>query len=142
MRPSTKNGTTPNRLTTTTITGINTSTFGYSYDGNDNILVNNESGSPLSLVYDPANRKTTGISASGSFTFTFCPNGNLTGVSDSTGLTTLAYDKENRLSTQAQPDGTSATYGYQPDNMKRIELVSGTLTTLVWDGSNYLEGRQ
>jgi YD repeat-containing protein len=129
-------------MTAANITGPNANAFTYAYDGNDNILSNNESGSPLSLTYDPANRKTTGISATGNFTFTFDANGNLVGVSDPTGLTTMSFDKENRLAQQQQPDGTMATYTYQPDNMRRLELVSGTPTTLVWDGSNYLEGRQ
>jgi YD repeat-containing protein len=97
-----------NRLTSAGTTGPNAVALTYSYDGNDNILSNNESGSPLTLNYDPANRKTTGVSASGNFTFTFDNNGNLMLVHDSTGLTTMAYDKENRLvSQQQQVDGTA-----------------------------------
>ena len=131
-----------NRLTTTTVTGPNASQILYSYDANDNTLTNNESGSTLSLSYDSANRKTTGVSVAGTFTFTYDQNGNLVLVRDASGLTTMAYDKENRITSQYQPDGSSVTYSYHADGMKRSELVAGSLTTLVWDGEDYLQGRQ
>jgi hypothetical protein len=31
---------------------------------------------------------------------------------------------------------------YAADNMKRLENVDGSITTLSWDGSNYLGGKQ
>ncbi len=46
---------------------------------------------------------------------------------------------ENRLSTYLAP-GSSVSYTYSGDMLKRAEWVSGTPTTLVWDGQNYLEG--
>ena len=53
------------------------------------------------------------------------------------GLTSMGWDKENRLVLHQQ-GGSIATYGYSGDNLKRTELVDGSLTTLVWDGSDHL----
>lgn len=33
------------------------------------------------------------------------------------------------------------SYLYYTDNMKAVENVSGALTTVIWDGSDYLQGR-
>ena len=52
----------------------------------------------------------------------------------------MSYDKENRLSNHLQ-GGTSTTYTYSGDGLKRVENVAGSVTTLVWDGSDYLQGR-
>jgi hypothetical protein len=55
-------------------------------------------------------------------------------------MTTMLYDKENRL--QVHSSGTSvATYLYYTDNMKALEVVNGASRTLIWDGCNYLQGR-
>ena len=52
----------------------------------------------------------------------------------------MSYDKENRLS--VHKDGASvATYAYDGAGPKRLELVDGAATTLIWDGSDYLQGR-
>ena len=61
-------------------------------------------------------------------------------VIDPTGATTLTYDKENRLS-RHENGGTVSTYSYDGDGLKRAEIVAGAVTTLVWDGSDYLQGR-
>jgi hypothetical protein len=34
-----------------------------------------------------------------------------------------------------------ASYLYYTDNMKAVENIGGALTTLIWDGSDYLQGR-
>jgi hypothetical protein len=47
---------------------------------------------------------------------------------------TMSYDKENRLSVH-QSGASVATYAYSGDGLKRLELVDGVATTLVWDGS-------
>jgi len=36
---------------------------------------------------------------------------------------------------------TVTTYAYAGDGMKRSEQAAGTLSTLVWDGSDYLQAR-
>ncbi len=53
----------------------------------------------------------------------------------------MAYDKENRMSLHQQ-SGSTATYMYAADNMKRVENVDGSVTTLIWDGFNYLGGKR
>jgi len=55
-------------------------------------------------------------------------------------LTTMTYEKENRLVTYLA-SGTSVSYTYSGDSLKRSEWNAGTPTTLVWDGQDYLEGR-
>ncbi len=54
-------------------------------------------------------------------------------------LTTMGYDKENRMSLH-QNGSTITTSLYSADNMKR-KNVNGVVTTLIWDGSNYLGGK-
>jgi hypothetical protein len=73
-------------------------------------------------------------------TFGFDPNGNQISIDTGGTLTTMGYDKENRLALHQQASST-ATYLYAADNMKRVENVDGAMTTLVWDGSSYLQGR-
>ena len=49
----------------------------------------------------------------------------------------MAYDKRIRLA--VHQDGSSvATYTYDGDGLKRMELVDGVATTLIWDGDDYL----
>ncbi len=48
------------------------------------------------------------------------------------GLTTMAYDWENRLSVH-ENGAAVASYLYYTDNMKAVENIGGALTTLIWD---------
>ncbi len=55
---------------------------------------------------------------------------------------------ENRLAVHKQmdqsedpPELSVASYSYDGDGLKRRELVNGAATTLIWDGSDYLQGR-
>jgi YD repeat-containing protein len=54
-------------------------------------------------------------------------------------VTTCAYDGENRLASVSSPAGRS-TYTYQgSDGLRRTKQEpGGPLTTMVWDGSDYL----
>ena len=52
----------------------------------------------------------------------------------------MTNHKENRLS-KHENGGTVTTYTYAGDGLKRSEVVAGAVTTLVWDGSDYLQGR-
>lgn len=52
---------------------------------------------------------------------------------------TMLYEFEKRLRSHEQT-GSSATFLYDPDNLKRIENVNGAITTILWDGSDYLQG--
>ncbi|MBI5706360.1 MAG: hypothetical protein HZC36_05160 [Armatimonadetes bacterium] len=51
----------------------------------------------------------------------------------------MSYDKENReVKHEQSSDGTVATYAYDGDGKKRLELVNGTYATLIWDGEDYI----
>lgn len=114
--------------------------YNYTYDSMDNMLVNGESSPPLTSTYDVASRITTNITGSAVTTNTFDPNGNRWVVNESGKLTTMSVDFENRLVNVSSPDG-STSYTYAGDGLKRSELVSGILTTIVWDGTSYLQER-
>lgn len=51
--------------------------------------------------------------------------------------TTMSYDKENRMATFAE-DATLNTYTYDSDGFKKVENVSGNLSTIIWDGTDSL----
>jgi len=53
----------------------------------------------------------------------------------------MTYDWENRLGVHQNPSGVVSSYLYYTDNMKAVEYVAGALTTLIWDGGDYLQGR-
>ena len=69
-------------------------------------------------------------------------NGNLRPVNDptNTGVATLSYHKENRLSVYVNRK-TEATFTYSGDGLKSHELMNGASTTIIWDGTDYLQGR-
>ena len=52
----------------------------------------------------------------------------------------MLYDKENRLLRHEQ-GASIVAYLYDGDGLKRVELVHGNRTTLVWDGTDYLQER-
>ena len=55
-------------------------------------------------------------------------------------LVTMAYGFENRLNVHQQT-GSTPTYLYDPDKLKRIENMNGAVTTILWNGPDYLQGR-
>ncbi len=57
-----------------------------------------------------------------------------------TEITTMPYDKENRLPT-SKASAAITTYSYGTNEMKATEQSGSTTTTLIWDGSEYLQGR-
>jgi hypothetical protein len=64
-------------------------------------------------------------------------NGNQTNQQLPWQKTTITYDKENRMKTFAE-DTVVQTYTYDGDGQKRSENKNGTVTTIVWDGTDYL----
>jgi hypothetical protein len=76
--------------------------------------------------------------------FTYDLNGNNTKIIGaplgSAVAITMGYDKENRLRNNLE-NGTSTTYTYSGNGLKRSEVTSGGTMTLVWDGGEYLQGR-
>ncbi len=76
---------------------------------------------------------------------TYDLNGNLTGVRGrllavNPGTITMVYDKENRMVVH-NLNGTLTTSTYSADGLKRAEITSAGTTTLVWDGTDYLQER-
>jgi hypothetical protein len=51
--------------------------------------------------------------------------------------TTMTYDKENRMK-EFFEDAVAHTFSYDGDGYKRTENKNGTVTTIVWDGTDYL----
>lgn len=142
------------RKTKQTKDGVVTS---YSYDGADrltgqqvasgystfvfdpvgSLLVKSEQGeSPLTMTYDAAERLTTSLQGSNLTTYTFDNNGNMTLEELGLVKTTYIYDRENRLSS-LNAGGSTENYTYQGDGMRRTKN-DGTLTTFIWNGSDYL----
>jgi YD repeat-containing protein len=74
-------------------------------------------------------------------TYTYDDDGNQTVIAlQAADLVTLSYDKENRMA-RHQDGATVVTYTYAADGLKRSEVAAGGTTTLVWDGTDYLQGR-
>jgi len=73
-------------------------------------------------------------------TYTFDANGNQTNQQLPWQKTTMTYDKENRMK-EFFEDAVAHTFSYDGDGYKRTELKNGVLSTLIWDGTDYL-GRQ
>lgn len=74
-------------------------------------------------------------------TFTFDNAGNMAVENVGGVLTTYVYDGENRMKTASANAGMS-TYTYQGDGLRRSKQEPGaSLTTMVWDGSDYLQER-
>jgi YD repeat-containing protein len=127
-----------NRLTKEETSIESAHTYDYSYNAVDDLLNSTESGSLVQFTVDAASRLITSVSGSVTTTYSFDLNGNMIGVQDSLGQTTMVYDKENRLTLHQSPTGSVATYAYGLDGLKTTENVDGVLTTIVWDGSDYL----
>ncbi|MCH8274748.1 MAG: hypothetical protein IH851_08155 [Armatimonadetes bacterium] len=52
------------------------------------------------------------------------------------------YDNENRLTKVTHPAGTFSTYTYDGDGKRRTaHEAGGSLTTMIWDGDDYLQER-
>ena len=50
------------------------------------------------------------------------------------------YDNMNRLNYQVA-GSARYTYTYDADGLKRYEDAASGRTTVIWDGTNYLQGR-
>jgi YD repeat-containing protein len=67
-------------------------------------------------------------------------NGNLVTQIAGTSRVTMLYDHENRLVGHREGSALT-TYTYSADGLKRCELSPAGVTTLVWDGVDYLQER-
>lgn|GEM_PF-5925415 len=71
--------------------------------------------------------------------FEALPNGYNTVIESLSGtLTTMTYDYENRLQMQVQPGNFVSSYVYDGSGLKRLEMEYNGLTTIIWDGPDYV----
>ena len=113
------------------------------YDAVDNMLVKWNGGTaPLTMSFDAATRLTTSIQGTSVGTYTFDNAGNQILDNVAGALTTCQYDPENRLLFASSSSGVSS-YTYQGHDGLRRTWAEPTfsLTTTVWDGSDYLQER-
>ncbi|ARU41494.1 hypothetical protein CCB80_10255 [Armatimonadetes bacterium Uphvl-Ar1] len=53
---------------------------------------------------------------------------------------TFVYDQDNKMTAIVHPDMTRTTYTYGADGLRRLTLTpSGAVTTVIYDGSDYLK---
>lgn len=52
----------------------------------------------------------------------------------------VSYDKENRMQTHTLGEMVTS-FTYHPDGLKFTEKAGASATTIVWDGSEYLQER-
>ncbi|HMS56974.1 MAG TPA: hypothetical protein PKA27_16405, partial [Fimbriimonadaceae bacterium] len=105
-----------------------------------NILVKHHQAiNPRTMVYDTANRLTTQQQGTTRTTFTFDDNGNQTTENVAGVTTNNQYDRENRPKVIVASDATRTTHTYDVDGLRRTRQTASTLTTYVWDGSDYLQ---
>ena len=126
------------RLTGEDRTGTGAYRMTHVYDSVDNRTQSDNTAAPLvtSFTYDLAGRLTTCMVDGALHTYTFDDNGNMT--ADTSGPVTMTYDEENRMS-RLESGAVISTYVYDGDNLKRTERVDGSVTTIVWDGADYLQ---
>jgi len=86
-----------------------------------------------SATYDAANRQTV----FGDKSMTFDASGNVTAISDPSGLTTLAWDARDRLVGLSGP-GTSAAFAYDAQGRRLTRQSGGQLTQYLYDGLDVL----
>ncbi len=116
----------------TNVTNFEAPAENYSYDG-----VGNRTASHLSASYgyQPFNKLTSTASA----TYTYDNNGNLISKTDASGTTTFTFNEENQLTQVALPSGLTVNYKY--DGLgRRIQRTtsSGANERYVYDGADAL----
>jgi YD repeat-containing protein len=114
----------------------------FQYDPAGNILVKWQEGSaPMSMAFDAANRITTIQQGADRTTMLYDATGNQIEENLNGSRTTNQYDNENRLIGVQFPTGSPSTYSYDGgDGLRRtLQEAGGPLTTVIWDGTDYLK---
>ena len=127
------------RLTSAKFSPVTNATYTYIYDAVDNRTFASENGAST-FTYNAAGQIATSIAGTAVSTYTYDSDGNNTVVQTGTGFVTMVYDQENRM-TVHQDGATLNTFTYEPNGMKHTEKLAAVTTTLVWNGSDYLQGR-
>src|SRR5262245_28157251 len=101
-----------------------------------------EGSAPLSMVFDAANRIITLMQGTDLTTMLYDANGNPVEENLAGNRTTYQYDNENRLVGIRFPASAPSTYSYDGDGLRRtLQEAGGALTTVIWDGTDYLQER-
>src|SRR5439155_14436900 len=103
----------------------------YTYDPTGNRLTTNKGGSTTTYTYDRADRLTN----VGGVAYTVNAAGNQTGR----GPDTFAFDQANRLTTSSV-SGTTTTYAYNGDGLRKSKTTGATTTSYVFDVNGNLSG--
>jgi len=85
-------------------------------------------------TYDAANRQLV----FGDRTVTYDTNGNLTSITDPSGVTSLTWDVRNRLTTLTGP-GLATSFQYDGLGRRTQRSVNGTATEFLYDGLNLIQ---
>ena len=97
------------------------------------------------FTYDPLDRATniahSGSRGSANVAYGYDSNGNMTSRVDGTGTSTYTYDRLNRLTQEALPNGTTSYTYDAAGNMKTLVDGGGT-TTYNYGASNLLDSMQ
>ncbi len=127
------------RLTSANFAPVSNKFYTYTYDAVDNRTFASEDG-PSTFTYNPVGQVLAGNALGVLSTYTFDSDGNNSVVQTGANFVTMSYDQENRMTIHSSGSVLNS-FTYQPDGMKRTEQVGATTTTLVWDGPDYLQGR-
>lgn len=121
----------------TVVQDLNTAWTTYTMDAN-NRLTSSETGILTFWTYDAANRLVTAVSSDLTTSYQYDRNGCEIGVQEGGGAVyTMGYDNMLRLNYQIATS-TYNTFTYDAGGLKRYEYSSSGITTLIWDGDDYL----
>ncbi|MBI3825730.1 MAG: RHS repeat protein, partial [Candidatus Rokubacteria bacterium] len=81
-------------------------------------------------TYDAANRQL----AFGATTSTYDANGNLTTITDATGITNFTWDSRGRLAALSAPGGLTASFAHDAFARRVGKTLNGATTTYLYDG--------
>lgn len=106
------------------------SLISYTYDAVGNRLTKNDNGAVTAYAYDDDDR----MLSAGSTAYLYDVNGNTTSVNPGSGVVQYGWDYDDRLVSVTKP-GVSASYVYNPDNIRVGATVNGAATQYVVDSN-------
>lgn len=95
---------------------------------------------PVQAAYDAANEQIRfGNPLPASPNLTYDANGNLTSLTDATGTTTYTWDAQNQLSALAGPSGLTASFIYDAFGRRMTKIVNSATTNFLYDGFDIVQ---
>ena len=120
--------------------GANAYNVSFSYDGDGNRTLKNDSGQLSSYVYNTGDQLLALTTPDSKVTTSaWDGEGNLASENAAGSLTTYTWDEENRLTEILSPDASLVTHTYGADGLRRKKESSSTTRNFVWDGVNMLQ---